>query len=186
MGKKKRGLNEYTICGEYTVLHYKNYKGNEFEILIDTEDLPRLIKDNYYWTANYFPKIDNYYAKCGIYLGKGSKPLYKNIYLHRYIMNLNENNKNDVHHKNHTATLDNRKSNLEVLNRESNARDRRGKNSNNKSGYRNVSWINKKWAVQLQVDGKNTKLGEFDDVHEAGRFAEEMRKKYYNEHAGNT
>jgi hypothetical protein len=51
-------------------------------------------------------------------------------------------------------------------------------------GYRNVSLIKGKWVVQLQIDGKNTKLGSFDDVHEAGKFAEEMRQKYYGEFAG--
>ena len=44
--------------------------------------------------------------------------------------------------------------------------------------------VGDKWVVQLQIDGKNTKLGSFDDVHEAGKFAEEMRQKYYKEFCG--
>ena len=64
--------------------------------------------------------------------------------------------------------------------------NRSGKNKNNTSGYRNVSYIKGegKYIVQLQVDGKNKRLGEFDDVHEAGKFAEEMRKKYYGKYKG--
>ena len=38
--------------------------------------------------------------------------------------------------------------------------------------------------VQLQINRKNKILGYFDDVHEAGRFAEEMRQKYYGEFKG--
>ena len=45
--------------------------------------------------------------------------------------------------------------------------------------------IDDKWIVQLQVDGKNTKLGTFTDVDEAGAFAEEMREKYYGKFKGN-
>lgn len=65
-----------------------------------------------------------------------------------------------------------------------NSRNRKGPNRNGKSGYRNVSWIDGKWCVQLQVDGKNTCFGKYDDVHEAGRRAEEVRKQIYGEHAG--
>jgi len=38
--------------------------------------------------------------------------------------------------------------------------------------------------VQLHLEGKNKILGYFDNVDEAGVFAEQMRKKYYGEFAG--
>jgi hypothetical protein len=90
-----------------------------------------------------------------------------------------------VDHINHN-TLDNGKENLRITSNRYNLKHRKGKNSNNKSGYRNVSWLNsyKKWCVQIQIEGKNTILGKFDDVDEAGKFAEEMRNKYYGEYAG--
>jgi hypothetical protein len=34
------------------------------------------------------------------------------------------------------------------------------------------------------INGKNTVLGKFSDVHEAGKFAEEMRQKHYGDYAG--
>ena len=63
---------------------------------------------------------------------------------------------------------------------------RRKRNKNNKSGYRNVCWDGYKWVVQLSIKGKNTHLGRFDyeDLDKAGKFAEEMRQKYYGEFAG--
>ena len=69
-----------------------------------------------------------------------------------------------------------------------NSRYREGKNSNNKSGYRNVSWSKSynKWVVQLQVDGKNKILATFpyNELELAGKFAEEKRKELYGEYAG--
>jgi len=91
----------------------------------------------------------------------------------------------DVDHINHN-TLDNRKSNLREITTSENTRNRKSKNTNNTSGYRNVCWDKQrdKWMVQLHLEGKNKRLGYFDDVHEAGEYAEKMRKKYYGEFAG--
>ena len=85
---------------------------------------------------------------------------------------------------------DNRKANLRVVTIIQNATNRTKKNSNNKSGYRNVSWhkSSKTWMVQLQIDGKNVRLKDFpyDKLDEAGEYAEKMRQKYYGEYAGDT
>lgn len=92
-----------------------------------------------------------------------------------------------VDHENHD-TLDNRKSNLRVIADSNNSKNRRTRNSNNKSGYRNVCWNERenKWIVQLQVNKKNTVLGRFhkEQLEEAGKFAEKMRKEIYGEFAG--
>ena len=65
----------------------------------------------------------------------------------------------------------------------SNAINRIDANKNNKTGFRNVCWVNSenKFRVQLQINGKNKVLGNFDDVNEANLFAIEMRKKYYKQ-----
>lgn len=89
-----------------------------------------------------------------------------------------------VDHREPKKTLDNRRSNLRVTTNSKNNRNRKGMNINNKSGYRNVSWRDNGWVVQLQINGKNTVLDKFDDVDEAGAYAEKMRKKYYKEFAG--
>ena len=93
----------------------------------------------------------------------------------------------DVDHINNN-TLDNRKCNLRISEHKHNTRNRHGRNSNNKSGYRNVCWSKgeQKWLVQLQVNGKSTCLGKFpyDELEQAGKFAEEMRQKLYGEYAG--
>lgn len=104
------------------------------------------------------------------------------MFLHQFVVDANGR---FVDHKN-SDTLNNRKSNLRIVIDSNNSKNRKSKNSNNTSGYRNVSWSKScnKWIVQMQINKKNTVLGKFDNVHEAGRFAEEMRKKYYGEFAG--
>lgn len=118
------------------------------------------------------------------YLGTiNKKPQYKTILLHRYLMNAQNNDY--VDHKNYNG-LDNTNENLQLTTNENNNKNRKSKNKNNTSGYRNVSYINNEnvYIVQLQINGKNTRLGKFNDVCEAGKFAEEMREKYYKNFKG--
>jgi len=91
----------------------------------------------------------------------------------------------DVDHHDYD-TLNNRESNLYITSTIRNSRNRSRKNSNNKSGYRNVCKLDNKWHVQLQINGKNTCLKKFplDQLEEAGAYAELMRQKYYGDFAG--
>lgn len=105
--------------------------------------------------------------------------------LHKFIMNVEDSKV--VDHINHD-TLDNTKGNLRVISHSNNSMNRKSRNSNNKSGYRNVCWSKSenKWIVQLQVNKHNTVLGKFpkDQLKEAAKFAEEKRKELYGEFAG--
>ena len=77
-------------------------------------------------------------------------------------------------------------SNLRIASDTQNETNRKGRNSNNKSGYRNVFWDTRKeqWSVGLCRDYKRIQLGYYDDVDEAGRVAEQARQKYYGDYAG--
>lgn len=145
-----------------------------------------LIDLDLYWHIRYAPDNQSYYAQATQrYTKEDGRRAGRSLYLHVEIMKryINLDGKH-VDHKNHD-TLNNKKKNLRVVEQNNNLKHRKGKNSNNKSGYRNVCWIYNAWVVQLNINGKNTRLGKFDDVHEAGKFAEKMRKKYYGEYAGN-
>ena len=134
------------------------------------------------------PFIDSYYALVTIYQGveNGKEKSKKKTSLHYFLMN--PNNLKDVHvdHINHD-TLDNRECNLRVSKISDNLENRKGRNSNNKSGYRNVFWNSaiSKWSVSLCKNYKRIDLGDYDDVDEAGRVAEAGRQKYYGKFAGN-
>lgn len=154
-----------------------------YECLVDIEDIERLVKYNAPWHTIYDKKLDSHYAKTTqTYINEEGIRKQKTIYMHKYIMNFDGREKY-IDHINHN-TLDNRKSNLRIVGQSENKINAGGLRKNNKSGYRNVCWINGKWTVQLQIDGKNTKMGRFDDVDEAAAFARAARKKYYGEITG--
>lgn len=138
-----------------------------------------------HWHVRYNPNTNSYYAKATRRVDDMDGENKKSVYLHIEIVNPEHDESIYVDHRNHD-TLDNRRINLRITNNADNNKHRKGKNSNNKSGYRNVCWIKTKgqWVVQLQIDGKNTRLAYFDDVDEAGKYAEEMREKYYGEFKG--
>lgn len=175
--------NIYKIINEQESEFYIiNRKGEHFTVKVDTEDLNRLIQYNKSWNASWRKDSQSYYVCACEYLETvNKKPKYKIHYLHRWIFDYPKGIVID--HINHD-TLDNRRCNLRLTEQKKNLKNRNGKNKNNKSGYRNVCKINNKWVVQLQINGKNTTLGRFLDVHEAGQFAEEMRQKYFGEYAG--
>jgi hypothetical protein len=175
--------NEYIIDGDITTIIIKNKNNEIFNVLIDTEDLEKLQEIDNAWIAGKDNKSpEKYYIKSSIYNYK-KKNLKSTIYLHKIITNAEDDDY--VDHINHN-TLDNRKCNLRITKQLYNTKNRKGKNINNKSGYRNVFWNTQesKWCVALMVERKHKVLGKFDDVHEAGKFAEKMREKYYKEFKG--
>lgn len=180
---KKKG-NNYIIDEEKRIAKIELHRRKEENLwsIIDLEDLDRVINFPYTWYARYYKNIDGYYAQASMYLPEVKRPT--PIYLHQFIMNANGKT---VDHENHD-TLDDRKNNLRVIEDSNNSKNRKSRNINNKSGYRNVSWDGYNWVVRLQVNGENTVLGKFskNELEEAGKFAEEMREKYYGKFAGNS
>ena len=152
---------------------------------IDLEDLDRVINFPYTWSAKYDPDLEQYYVEATVHRKLIEEGYSKAMKLHKFVMNVNDDRV--VDHINHD-TLDNTKANLRVISHSNNSTNRKSRNSNNKSGYRNVCWSKNenKWIVQLQINKRNKILGmfEYDDLDKAGQFAEEMRQKYYGEFAG--
>ena len=175
-----KGFNKYKILGKTTVIYIKSRRGS-FEAKIDTEDLQKLIELDYCWHVGYCRTRKDYYVKTNVSTDK-NKTGKTTLKLQTVIMNAK--NSIIVDHKNGN-TFDYRKRNLRFTNRSNNAKNRSRINCNNKSGYRNVCWIDGWWRIQLQIDGKNHLFPEkFSDIDEAGKFAEKMRQKYYGTFAG--
>lgn len=61
----------------------------------------------------------------------------------------------------------------------------RGKQSNNKSGYKGVSWHKQKqkWVAQIKIDGRNKFLGFFTDPEKAYAKYCEMALLHYGDFA---
>lgn len=176
----RKRSNNYVIDKENNIAKIELHRRNKASLwtIVDLDDLEKVINFPYTWYAKYNHTNNEYYVVASVYHPELQQT--RPIFLHQFLTNANGK---DVDHENND-TLDNRKSNMRVVVESNNSKNRKGRNRNNKSGYRNVSLIKGKWVVQLQIDGKNKRLGSFDDVHEAGKFAEEMRQKYYGEYAG--
>lgn len=174
---------DITVNGNVSYIHVKQRNGAVHDIILDTWNLERVLNFKYKWHVCYYKNPDTFYARATIYKGvENGKINNEPILLHKFL--LKEFNPISIDHKNYNG-LDNREENLRITDYRTNSKNRETRNSNNTSGYRNVTWMNGYWRIQLQIDGKNYLFPErFSDVDEAGIFAEEMRNKHYGEFAG--
>jgi len=177
-----KGFNKYKIIGEIAEFYVVRRDGTKVTFTIDVDDLPKLIKLNYCWNAVYNEIVDNYYAVSTQYKNRDENGIRKQKTV--LLTEIIANDKPIDHIDNDTKN--NRKSNLRKTIHKTNATNRKSRNINNKSGFRNVSWSDNRWIVQLQIEGKNTILKRFkpNELEEAGAYAEEMREKYYGEFKG--
>ena len=186
--KRLDSINIYKVFDDYVVFYITNRKKEKFEVKFSLCDLNKVLELDAKVYVFYNKCTDSYYARATKYLGMTSNGKSKNkcINMTTYIMDITDSKRDVVDHLNHD-TLDNRRDNLRVTTITDNSKYRKGKNTNNKSGYRNVCWLKdqSKYVVQLMVNGKNQRLGFFTDVEEAAKFAEQMREKHYGEFAGN-
>jgi hypothetical protein len=178
--------NKYVLNDNQVIIELNRRNGEKYYTIINLDDFNKVDSYNVTWFPKWMPTAHSYYASASLYLGANNgKYKYKPIYIHKIIMDVD--NKYVIDHRNNN-TLDNRKDNLRKTEQNNNLKNRKGANLNNKSGYRNVCWIEKEhcYWVQLQIDGKNKRLGKFskDELLEAAKFAEEMREKYYGEFKG--
>jgi hypothetical protein len=176
--------NKYNIKEDIVTIFLVDRNNNIRETFINLEDFEKVNNYNGTFFASYRDNIKKYYCCITLYLGIiNGKPKYKTEYLHKIIKNIFYKNV-EIDHIDHN-TLNNVKENLRISVTKLNSRNRNKRNINNTSGYRNVSFIKGWWVIQLQIDGKNKKIGKFKNLNEAGAFAEKMRNKYYKEFSGN-
>jgi hypothetical protein len=150
--------------------------------MIDLDDLEKVKSLNLSWHTWWAKDISSYYCRATEYIGVfNGKVKAKTHYLHRVIMG-DEKGKY-IDHLNHD-TLDNRKSNLFSTSSRINVLNRKSANKNNSTGVRNVSYdkTHDKYIVQMQIDGKNTRIGVFDNLIDATKCAEKARKEIYDLH----
>lgn len=177
-------INNYKIFDDFVEIYVKQRNNAEHVIYVSISDFKKILNLNIKWHVQWHTAASKYYAHGTKYIGIiNGKPKYENFTLHSFLFC--KKGFEVVDHINGNE-LDNRQGNIRIVLTHQNLKNRKSKNSNNTSGYRNVSWINGYWRIQLQIDEKNKLFPEkFENVHEAGMFAKEMREKYYGDFAGN-
>lgn len=122
--------------------------------IVDDEDYERVVELKWYYA--------NGYAQSNIPTPSGGQ---KTIQLQRLILSAPDGLK--VDHKS-TDGLDNRRENLRTATQSQNLCNR-GKNRNNTSGHKGVTFHKErgKWMAQIILNGKRNYLGLFKDKQEA-------------------
>lgn len=164
-----RKINSCGRCYQGQYVEKDNYMvgyttdGQEF--YFDKEDL-NLIK-NYIWYS------DNGYVMAA--------PTKKKIWMHRLIMNTQENC--HVDHIN-SKRNDNRRRNLRQATPQQNRWNSKP-NKNSYSSLKGVSWDKrgKRFIACICVNNKKINLGSFTDKYLAARIYDEAAKKYFGEYA---
>jgi len=169
-----------------THIYFSDRQKIDYDCLIDTEDLQKLINFNFTWHKFHSKTCNLDYVAASEYLGiVNGKPKYKMIYLHRFLMNADE--KTYVDHEDHDS-LNNRKYNLRITTNDKNTQHRKGANSNNSTGHRNVNWgWNREfYFVQFMRKGERF-IWEFplDQYQEACDFADIKRLELFGAYSGN-
>jgi len=103
----------------------------------------------------------------------------KQVIMHRLIMGAP--NGKEVDHID-LNRLNNSRSNLRIVSRHENNCNRRAY-SNNKSGYKGVSWKGDKWRATITVNGIHKHLGCFIDKLEAAKAYNKAALTYHKEFA---
>lgn len=172
--------NEYIRSENFVTIILKNRKGERYECYVDNSDFERILELDLSWHLLWSRTTKSYYTKATEYHGLiNGKPKYKTVLMHRILTDCPRNM--TVDHLNYN-TLDNRRSNLEVVSLLENNKNRQNKaNRNSQTGVRHVTYdkICRKYVVQFYINGKNTQMGRFDTLDEAKDYADRNRHKYY-------
>lgn len=155
--------NTYKDCGDY----YEGYCFNGECFLIDKDDY-ELIKPHV-WHVD----------KNGYVIAKIGSEIFKQ---HRLILGLGKTDPREVDHIHHNQ-LDNRKTNLRIVNRSQNCINKRLA-SNNVSGVKGVykSSDGKTWIAQISLNRQKIYLGSFQNIEAATQTRKEAEIKYHRQY----
>jgi len=117
-----------------------------------------------------------FYAVRNVVVDDGKKEM---VYMHRQILGLVKGDGKLADHINRDG-LDNRQSNLRVVNSTGNLRNHRQR-SDNISGYNGVHWEKRrnKWLVGIGVSGKWIHLGRYNNLKDAVMSRKQGEAKYW-------
>lgn len=165
------GKNLFKVYSKYSIMEIKSDKYGFFEIILDNDSVERC--KNIYWSIN---KHTNKKGNTTFFYATNSK---KGL-LHRFLSKARKGF--EVDHINQN-TLDNRNSNLRVVTSSQNKMNRE-KQSNNKSGYKGVCWVERfgKWMAHIRINKKQINLGYFESIEDAIKERKDAEKQYFGKY----
>ena len=127
--------------------------------LVDNEDFDKINNFKWHYNSNGYARTSN----PKLYMHHLIKPIFNNF---------------EIDHINRNR-LDNRKSNLRIVNHSDNLINT-SLRKDNKSGYKGVSWdkFRNKWTTRIQVNKKNISLGRYSNIQGAW-LARKMAERIY-------
>lgn len=156
--------NEIVLKDKFAEVILYNAKHEEVaRSKIDLEDVERVEQYKWGYTNGYCINNSN------------------QVFLHNFILNRKPSEDDVVDHINRNR-LDNRRSNLRVVDYRMNGFNK-GMQSNNTSGYVGVSWDKGKgkWEASIKSNRKKIFLGYYDDIKDAAQAREKAELKYFGE-----
>jgi hypothetical protein len=165
--------NKYEIRGDITAIFLK-YKGNIFETIINTSDFDEINSNKGTWFPCWSNDSKSFYAN-GRYMDNGKRIT---IGMHRFLLKPDKNLK--VDHRDHD-TLNNTRENLKAKTTSENAQNRKGAQTNSRSGIRGVVWdkANNRWNAVVRLNNKDVFCRYFRNIIDAEKAVIEARKKYF-------
>lgn len=168
----KGNKNNFKVYDTHAVMLIKLNRVT-YETMIDNEDVERIKKFDY--TFRGIEKLNGVYVQASTY---SNGRYHRKIYLHRWL--LGYDGPKYVDHINGNP-LDNRKTNLRLLEPHQNSQNRKGAAVTNvTSGIRGVYWEKRKWRVRMKIRGKRIELGFYENLEDAKRVIENARKEYWD------
>lgn len=139
-----------------------------YTTIVDDQDFDDLNKFRWFYSCGYArrdPQINK---------------IKNRVYLHRQVLGLSSN-LGDVDHINGNK-LDNRRSNLRLCTHQNNIRNQAIR-SNNKSGYKGVSWDKSRnlWESRIYYKNKLLSLGRFKNAVDAAKVYNKASLNYFGE-----
>ena len=133
------------------------------------------------WSAKHYPKRNCYYAARHKRSSEGKRGV---VYMHRQMLGLLQGDPAIADHKDNLRTTENVRANLRPAD-DSQTMMNQGIRADNKSGYKGVSWCEKrqKWIAQICAHKTYHFLGYFDTKEEAAEAYRRGALKYHGEFA---